>query len=54
MVVMSDDPKPTNFEKRFKGHILYDGENSDKGFFLGLKGIVAYAEEKEAAEGNGI
>ena len=37
MMVMSDDPKLTNFEKRYKYRILYGRDDSDGGFFLGLK-----------------
>jgi hypothetical protein len=45
MMVMNDDPKLTNFEKRYKDHIFYGSDDSDRGFFLGVN-IVAYAEVK--------
>ena len=37
MVVTIYDPELADYEKRYKDRILYDSNDSDGGFFLGLK-----------------
>mmetsp|Transcript_10189 Transcript_10189/g.20386 ORF Transcript_10189/g.20386 Transcript_10189/m.20386 type:complete len:91 (-) Transcript_10189:171-443(-) len=37
MMIMSVDPKVTNFEKCYKDHIFYGSDDSDRRSFLGLK-----------------
>ena len=53
-MVMSDDPKLTNYVKRYKDHIFYGSDDSDGGYFLGLKASLLTQKKKGVAESNGI